>query len=778
MLTAEAFLLVAATVTGCSIPDARSANASRYVDWDTLAASVTIYRDAFGVPHIYGPTDASVIFGEAYAEAEDNWWQVEDNFVRSIGRASELYGEETLLDDYLARAMEIPRLSREEYEEAPDEMRSLYDAYAEGFSHYLEKHPGVERRLLERVEPWYAIALLRFKYHHNEYIGYAGLQHADSRRLLEGARVEGSGSPGLDPAGPIPAGPASAGPASARPASAATPRLQSRAFRDDPTPGGERPLGSNEWAIAGSRTASGDPMLLINPHVPFFGLSQYTEVHLHSEEGLVFSGLSRFGFMFPYMGHNERLGWAYTDNYSDIGDLYVETIEWREGSPVYRYGEEWRDLTVWTEPIGVRSEGEDGGVEEREFRFIKTHHGPILGIRELDAGDFPSGSESAEGPRPLAVRLTMLEEGGWYDQWYGMMRARTLDEWRAAVARLAVPYQNTMYADADGNIHYIYNAAVPRRSFAYDWSRPVDGSDPGTEWNGYHTLDELPQYLNPATGYLQNTNSNPFTATDGLPDERAAFPPYMVGSETDNARARSSRRVLGELQDVTLDDFGGAVLDTRLTAADDLLPPLLEEFRQLEQTRPARANLVRGPVEELEAWDREATIESIATTLFVRWAEMWDRAEERLQEQPWPRITALAAVLDRLERDWETWRVPWGDLNRLQRPDASGRTPFDDDQPSLPVAGAPGWLGSVFTYTVRQAPGGIRRYGVHGNSFVKVVEFGPQVRARSILTFGQSGDPGSSHYFDQAPLYSQKRFKPAWFSRAEVEANAERVYSP
>ena len=761
-------LLFAAAVAGCSIPDARSADPARDADAEALAASITIYRDAFGVPHIYGPTDASVIFGEAYAEAEDNWWQVEDNFVRSIGRASELYGEETLLDDYLVRAMEIPRLSREEYERATDAMRSLYDAYAEGFDHYLEQHADVERRLLERVEPWYAIALLRFKYHHNEYIGYAGLRRGDTERLLEGARVEAPGSPRSG----------SSGAGSPSQASRAAPHFQSLAFRDDPTPGGERPLGSNEWAIAGSRTASGYPMLLINPHVPFFGLSQYTEVHLHSDEGLIFSGLSRFGFMFPYMGHNERLGWAYTDNYSDIGDLYVETIEWREGKPVYRYDDEWRDLTAWTETIGVRSEGEGGGLEEQEFRFIKTHHGPVLGMRELDAEGPPGGPGLAVGPRPLAVRVTMLEEGGWYDQWYGMMRAQTLDEWRAAVARLAVPYQNTMYADVDGNIQYIYNAAVPRRAVAYDWSRPVDGSDPGTEWNGYHTLDDLPQYLNPPTGYLQNTNSNPFTATDDLADDRAAFPPYLVGGESDNARSRASRRVLRELRDVTLDDFARAVLDTRLIAADDLLPPLLQEFQQLEQTRPTRADLVRGAVDELEAWDREATIESIATTLFVLWAEVWDRQEDRLREQAWPRITALAAVLDRLERDWETWRVPWGELNRIQRPDASGREPFDDDQPSLPVAGAPGWLGSVFTLTTRSGPGAVRRYGVHGNSFVKVVEFGPQIQARSILTFGQSGDPASAHFFDQAPLYSQKRFKPAWFSRADVEANAERVYSP
>jgi penicillin amidase len=759
--------LLATAIVGCGVPDARSAHTVAQAaesDAQTLAASVTIYRDDFGVPHVYGPTDASVIFGEAYAEAEDNWWQVEDNFVRSIGRASELYGEESLLDDYLARAMEIPRLSREEYERAPGAMRSLYDAYAEGFNYYLNEHPEVETRLLDRVEPWYAIALLRFKYHHNEYIGYAGLRRQDSERLLDGASISAGTSPGAILAG----APGSSDDESVA-AGSTTPRFQSLAFREEPTPGGERSMGSNEWAISGSRTRSGYPMLLINPHVPFFGLSQYTEIHLQSEEGLVFSGQSRFGFMFPYMGHNERLGWTYTDNYSDIGDLYAETIEWRDGEPVYRYGDEWREVTVWTETIGVQEDQDAGLVEPREFRFIRTHHGPVLGIRESET----------DGPRPLAVRVTMLEEGGWYDQWYDMMRAQSLETWREAVARLAVPYQNTMYADADGNIQYIYNAAVPRRSLAYDWSEPVDGSDPGTEWNGYHSLDELPQYLNPDTGYLQNTNSSPFTATDGLEEDRDAFPPYMVGQESDNYRAQSSRRVLRELQDATLDDFARAALDTRIFAADEMLPPLIEEFRQLEQALPARANLVREPVEALEAWDGEATIESVGATLFVLWAEAWDRRGTALQEQEqrWPRLTVLALVVDRLERGWERWRIPWGELNRMQRPDASGQQPFDDEQPSLPVAGAPGWLGSVFVFSSQTPPGELLRYGVHGNSFVKVVEFGPEIRGRSILTFGQSGDPASRHYFDQAPLYSQKRFKPAWFSRADVEAHAERVYS-
>jgi acyl-homoserine lactone acylase PvdQ len=679
---------------------------------ETLARLVTIYRDVYGVPHIYGPTDASVVFAAAYAQAEDNFWQVEDNFIRSIGRASEIYGEETVLDDYLARALEIPRRSQAEYEGASPRMRALYDAYAAGFNYYLSHHPETRPRLLERIEPWYTLALIRFKYHHNEYVGYAGLRRSDTRLFLEGQE-------------------------------------------------GERPTGSNQWAVAPARSASGHAMLLINPHVSFFGLSQFIEVHLHSDEGLVFSGPTRFGYMLPYYGHNEHLGWAYTDNYSDIGDVYIEHFDDPEHPLRYRYGDSYRDATEWEETIGVKTEE---GMEERTFTLRKTHHGPIV-------------AADSEG-RPLAVRLTKLDEGGWFEQWYEMQLARSLDEFRAAMSRLAVPYMNTMYADRDGNIYYVYNAAVPRRAPEFNWRRPVDGSDPRTEWDGYHTLDELPQVLNPTSGYLQNCNSSPLTVTTGIELRREDFPPYMVGSETDNWRAQSSRRVLAGREKFDFDQFARAVWDTRLSAAENMVPDILQEWELLRSADAALADKLAEPVSALRDWDYVSTIDSWSTTLFVLWAERFNRLRAQGREERWARVGALEAVLDALEADWGTWRVPWGELNRLQRPDASGQVPFDDAAPSLPVAGAPGWLGSVFTYSPAGDTGQRRRYGVHGNSIVKVIEFGPQVRARSLLTFGQSGDPESPHYFDQAPLYSRKQFKLSWFTREEISANAARVYSP
>ena len=720
--------LAALAVLACEPADARPGTE----DPEELTASVTIVRDTYGVPHIYAPTDAGVVFGEAWAQAEDNWWQVEDNFVRAIGRGSELYGQETFVDDYLGRAMEIVGRSIAEYERAPDDIRAMYDAYAAGFNFWLDRHPD-DRRLLERVEPWHTLALIRFKYHHNEYIGYAGLGTIQTRRLLQA--VGSSAADGVD---------------------------EALAFRRELTPNGERALGSNEMALAGSRTASGAAMLLINPHVPFFGLSQYREVHVESEEGLVFSGLSRYGFMLPYMGNNRTLGWAYTDNYMDFGDMYVERFDDPDRPLGYRYGESWRDATEWTETLHVLSGGE---LEARPVTFRKTHHGPILGLDD-------------EG-NPLAVRLAKLDEGGWFDQWYRMMRAGSLEEWRRALSVLDVPYMNTMYADRDGNILYIYNAAVPRRDPAYDWGEPVDGSDPGTEWQGYHTLDELPQTQDPATGWLQNTNSDPLRATDGLTATRADFPGYMIGSETHHARAVSASRVLAELEKATLDDFARAVLDTRMSMADEHVPGIVEEFRRAEREAPGYLPAgVRPAVDALAAWDHSASIESEATTLFVEWAQRYLGRDDRFREQDFGRLEALGVAMERLTDDWGTWRVAWGELNRAQRPDASGQAPFSDDLPSVPVAGAPAWLGSVFTYHTQKAPGGRRFYGVHGNSFVKVIEFGPEIGARSILTFGQSGHPDSRHYFDQAETYGSKGFKPAWFSRAEVEANAARTYRP
>jgi acyl-homoserine lactone acylase PvdQ len=357
-----------------------------------------------------------------------------------------------------------------------------------------------------------------------------------------------------------------------------------------------------------------------------------------------------------------------------------------------------------------------------------------------------------------------------------MGRARSLDEFRAALAQTAFPISNTMYADADGNILYVHGNAVPRRDPRLDWTRPVPAADTAADWRGYHTLAELPQLLNPTAGWLQNTNSTPFRATaDGENPEPAAFPSYMA-REPDNARARASRRILERKKDWTFEEWQRAAFDTHVLAADSAIPAIIDEWERLGAQDPDRAAKLDAAIEELRTWNRVSTVESTAMTMFVYWTEAFASPLDSLA--PWPRLRALERTIETLQTQWQSPSVKWGEVNRLQRIDSNGQQPFDDERLSLPVPGAPGTLGIIFNIGTRPGPDGRRRYAVRGHTWVGVVEFSAPVRAMSVVTFGQSADSTSSNFFDQAELFAEQRFKNAWWAPDEVAANAVRTYHP
>lgn len=738
--------------TASVFPHVRTALLVAFTIWMVPGAAhaqrATIHRDAWGVPHVFSDTDAGAVFGMAWALAEDDWPLIEENYLRALGRTAELNGASAVPGDWMARALRIVQLSIAEYEAASPRMRTLLDGFAAGMNRWLEGRSPGELRVLRRIEPWYPLALIRFKYYQNEFLGYAGLRSDWIRPILERSAAAVAG-PGLTPAAREDA-----------PAADHVVRIDAAAVFDFSVEAhrdvwGRRMHGSNQWAVAPARTADRSTFLLINPHQSFVGVQRYAEIHLDSREGLRFSGLTVFGFLLPYMGHNERLGWAYTDNYADHSDLYGLVFDDADAPLRYRHGDGHRTAESWTDSIRVRTET---GLQTRRFRFWSSHHGPIVGV--------------ADG-RPLAVKLARMVEGGWFDQWDAMIRARTLNDWRKAVAQLHVPYMNTMYADADGNIGYIYNSAVPRRLPGVDPSGILDGGDPRTEWQGFHTLDELPQVWNPSTGWLLNTNSTPFTATTGLSMRREAFPAYMVGDETDNARAESSRRVLSALSSVTFENFARVVWDSRLSEADRTIPALVAEW---ESMRPSAERDALAPVvTRLRAWDRIADTASVETTWFVLASALHASARPNRPTQ----VVALTEALRLLRQRWSTIEVPWGRLNRHQRPLPGAAAPavLDTTRASLAVGGGPGALGAVFTFNSGPPTSAGPRIGRGGNSFVKVIAFGATVRAASILNYGQSGDPASAHFFDQAALYARRQFKPAWFSRADVEANAVRSYT-
>ncbi len=698
----------------------------------------TIHRDAWGAPHVMAATDEAAAFGMAYALAEDDWPLIEANYLSALGRSAEVDGDVALADDWMARALEIVPLSIAEYERATPRMRGLLDAFAAGLDRFLADHPDRVRRL-DRVEPWYPLALIRYKYYQNEFIWYAGLERGWWLRAMEASAADAQTARSVG--------------AAERPV-----RLTSNAGADL---FGVRPFGSNQFALAPTRTRDGHAMLLINPHQSFVGVQRYAEIHLQSDEGLHFSGLTVFGFLLPYMGHNERLGWAYTDNYADRGDFYALSFDDPARPDAYRYDGGWREARRWSDSIVVRNEG---GTTTRRFEFRASHHGPVIALDD-------------EG-RPLAIRMAGMEEGGWFDQWDAMIRARTLDEWREAAGALRVAYMNTMYADADGTIGYVYNSAVPRRDPAFDYGGVVDGSDPAVEWNGIHDFDELPQVWNPESGWLLNTNSTPFTATvDAGMGAPGDYPAYMLGPETDNPRAVSSRALLEGLDGVDFDGFARAVWHSRLSLADGWIPALDDEWqRGASGGFAGRRAALEAAVRRLSGWDRVVDTTSIEATWFTLAVERQQMAGGS-GEGGLSHLAALDEALRLLEERWGEVEVPWGRLARHQRPLPGAPRALDEGRPSLAVGGAHGMLGSPFVFGTQPMGEAGPRLGVHGNSFVKVVEFGPTVRAASVLNYGQSGDPASPHFFDQAALYAARSFKPAWFGADEVRENAVRSYT-
>ena len=691
----------------------KSLTADKPTSPEVLARAVTIYRDTFGVPHVFGRTDASTVFGFAYAQAEDNFWRVEENFINALGRAAEVYGERSLVsgersldEDRLNHALEIPRLAREEYARLDPHMRSLCDAFAAGFNFYLARHPEVRPRLLTKIEPWYTLAFIRYNYFQN---GFA--RDRSLRRMP----------------------------------------LQTSEFENDLKPH----TGSNGWVVGPSRSASGYAMLFINPHLPFFGPGQVYEGHVHSDEGWNFTGYARFGFPFPYVGHNENGGWVSTDNAADLTDVYIETFDDPARPNAYKYGNGYRLATEHVEEIRVKTAN---GVETRRFTMRRTHHGPIVAARD---------------GKLLAVRMAKFESDGWLREWYDMTRAKSLAALKRAMTPLNMLFGNVMYADRQGNTWYLYNGAVPRRDPRFDWSKPVDGSDPATEWQGYHTIDELPQLTNPKTGWMQNCNTTPFLLTsDGNPDP-SKFPKYMV-QEGDNPRGAISREILASKPKFTFDEWRGFAFDTRVMNAGVRLPGLLAAIKE-KGNGSSRLGEVYG---ELERWNRRSANDSVAMTIFSLWHDRVSRDDNPDSVTAEKQVAALNEILNALERDFNTWKVAWGELNRLQRPDESRGLEFSDANSSIPISGVNGNDGAVFTFYAVPWGGQKRRYGVAGGTYISVVEFAPKVRALSLHNFGASGDPKSRHYVDQAALYARGEFKPAWLTLEEIRANLEASYHP
>jgi len=706
--------------------------------WEARAEGITIIRDDWGVPHIYGQTDADAVFGLMYSQAEDDFNRIEVNFLNSQGRLAEAEGEAEIWRDLRMKLFIDPADMQTMYGDSPAWQKDLMDARADGLNFYLYTHPDVQPRVLARLEPWMALSFSE------------GSIGGDIERVNLEMLEEFYGDPDAQLAtGDLVVGPdglSRAGLALAR-----GPAVGVGSSLVEPDPFTE-PEGSNGFAIAPENTVNGNALLLINPHTSFFFRH---EAHVVSEEGLNAYGALTWGQFFVYQGFNETTGWMHTSSGVDNIDEFLETVVERDGELVYVHGEEERPVESRVVTVPYKT---DTGMAEREFTVYRTHHGPI--VRSV-VGRWVSVALMEEPMQALV-------------QSYARTKATNYDTFVETMSTHTNSSNNTVFADAEGNIAYFHSNFIPIRDTQFNWLEPVDGSDPATDWKGVHTLEETPGSHNPSNGWIQNTNNWPFSVSGPTSPSPDDYPVYVQRSG-ENARGLHAIRVLEGKSDFTVQGLIDAAFDSYMTWFEPMVPALLSDFDALPDSDPRKGRLA-DPIALLRDWDLRWGVESVETSLGIFWADALRR--EGAEAASGARLQALESAMARLEEDFGAWRTPWGEINRFQRLTGDIVQPFNDDAPSSPVGFASSRWGSLASFGARPYDGTKRWYGTSGNSFVAVVEFGERVTARAVTAGGLNDQPSSPHFDDQVERYSTGNLRDVRFYREDVEANAEREYKP
>jgi acyl-homoserine-lactone acylase len=708
--------------------------------WDKQAKNVTIIRDNWGIPHVYGKTDADAVFGLMYAQCEDDFKRVEMNYIEKLGRLAEVKGESELYDDLLIRLVIDSADAVKDFNKAPVWLKQLCNAFADGINYYLYKNPATKPALLYRFKPWYPLLWT------DGSIG--AISTADIS--LNDLKSFYGGEPSVS-------------------------------FKEDPEE--EILTGSNGFAFAPKITESGNAILYINPHVTFYFRP---EVHMVSEEGLNAYGAVTWGQFFIYQGFNEHCGWMHTSSAVDAADTYIEKVAKKNSGWVYEY--DGKIKPVVQKRISIKTK-KGSGIETTTINALFTHHGPVMARRN---GQW------------ISVKADNRIMNGLIQCWQ-RTKAKNFQDFKKTLDLKGNISNNTVYADAEGNIAYWHGNRIPIRDTTIDWGKAVDGSTSATEWKGYHRVDETVLSINPPNGWLQNCNSTPFTVAGTNSPRKENFPVYMA-PDPENFRGINAVRVLSEESNFTIDKVIKAGYDRRLTAFEILVPALVASFEKNVHGNDTLYNMLHEAISILRNWDFRCSENSIATTLAIEWGQKIMPAISRIKmtgneeagpvekakhfavnAKPGELLQPLLAAINDLKTKHGRWKIEWGESNRFQRISSDIDNKFDDNKESIPVGFVSSTWGMLPSYTSRSFPGTKKRYGVNGNSFICAVEFvrqpadspgGKKIKAKSLLAGGQSGNENSKHFFDQGMMYSQGQFKDVLFYKEDVLKNVERNYHP
>ncbi len=702
-------------------------------DLDDLSAvadnyDATILRDTWGVPHVFGETDADAAFALAYAHSEDDFLTIQQTLVAARGTLGSVYGADAAPNDYMVALIGLWDALDAKYEtEISAETRTMLTGYADGLNLYAANHP-------DDVLP--------------------GLFPVSGKDVVAGFMHKTPLFYGLDGAlGDLFAEETPEADASA----SATASWQATAYLHQPSPADGPEVsryGSNTFAVAPSRTPNGETFLAVNAHQPWEGPVTWYEAHVHSNEGW-----DAVGGIFPgapaiLHGHNRDLGWAFTVNSPDLIDIYELEIN-PDNPDQYFYEGEWHDLeletiTIWVHLIGnlripVRQE------------IAQSVYGPT--VRR------PQGT--------FAIRAVGLGEVGLVEQWYRMNKATTLEEWQTAMREGPLPMFNAGYADKTGNIYYVYNAKLPLRSEGYDWEGTLPATSAETLWTDTLPFDDLPQVLNPASGFVQNANSTPFSATIGAGNPDPADYSDTFGIERyETNRSLRALTLFDQPEPISAELFAAYKYDMVYDPASDVATAVA----QVSQPQPGDSAEMTAARTLLREWDLEASAESRATALAVLMLYFVDQSGEAelnfsrlaMQDEISAEVlnNGLAEAVAFLQEHFGRIDPPWEEVNRLRRGDVD-----------LGLAGGPDLLHAI--YGLPDEDG--RLHGFNGDSYVLLVSWDAEgnVRSESIHQYGSATlDESSPHYNDQSPLFARRELKPVWLDEADIRANLQRAYRP
>ena len=681
----------------------------------TAEKNADILWDTFGVPHIFASNREAMFYAHGWAQMQNQANLLLRLYGESRGRAAEYWGESNLELDRWVQLNGVPERAKVWYDAQDSTFRTYMDAFASGINDFAKAHPEAIDADKRVVLPVSGIDVVGHPLRAVHY-GYMASPERMQREVNALKRGSGTIAEGPDP------------------------------DRD------EFSAGSNTWTIGPAHSASGNAMLLINPHLAWGNtFYRYMEVHLVGPNYDLY-GAPQVGFPVAVVGFNRHAGWGRTVNTIDTVDFFKLTV--KDGQ--YLYDGQLQPFERSTKTVKIKQP--DGTFREETIEIRKSIHGPV--VYDQDG-------------LTVAMRVAGLDRPRMLEQWFRMGEATSLEAFKDALRIMSVPMWHANYADDKGHLMFVFDGLVPRRNghdYEY-WSRVVSGDTSATMWTDYLSFDELPKAIDPAVGWTQNTNQPPWDMTLPLLD-RTKYAPYLApsGETLPQMRTLRSRRMITEDAKISYEQLIAKKHSTRVELADRVLPDLLKAANG--GTEAARI---------LEKWDRMTDADSRGAVLFQLFVDRYfsgpGGVAARLRvkfdparpldsayglNDPASALAALAAAAEECQKLYGALDVKWGDVFRF----ASGKV-------DLPGNGGPGGSGLFRTVAFTRKEGN-RYYAANGETIVCAIEFGPSQQARCTLGYGNSTQTGSPHLEDQLPLMVQKTLHPVWREKKDIEANLER----